>query len=125
MQFQPVQARDESVPHPPVAQRGKQSQGEEEVHAHARGQVAHTCLDGAGLLQHVVDEFEGDVLGQLAQVTRSEDARGDGDGARQRGGDKLLRQWDLSGQERLGRLPASTRGPVPVDSEPSTSPLGR
>jgi hypothetical protein len=52
-------------------------------------------LHGPGLLQDVIDQLEGQVLSQLAEMTGTEHPRGDGDGMGDRGRDRLRAQRDL------------------------------
>ena len=57
---------------------------------------AHPLLRRAGLRQHVVDELEGQIAGQLAQMARGEYPGGDGQrSGKRRGHDRLRRQRDL------------------------------
>ncbi|MET7608624.1 hypothetical protein ABZS96_40850 [Streptomyces avermitilis] len=83
-----------------------------------------TLLGRQGLFQDSVDEFEGNLLGQLAEVTGREDPGGDRDGSSDGSGGTLAGQRDLSGQEDLGRLFCSTGGPVAAYDSPSKSMPG-
>jgi hypothetical protein len=62
-----------------------------------RWQVAQPPLHGPGLLQHVVDQLERQVLGELAQMTGREDALGNGDRPGKGGRGRLDAQRDLLG----------------------------
>ena len=78
-----------------IAQPREQPQRQHEVHPDPRRQIAQPPLHRPGLLQDVIDQLERQVLRQLAQMTRGEHPRGDGDGAGDRGRGRLRTQRDL------------------------------
>jgi hypothetical protein len=61
------QSGHEFVPYSGVPQRGKQDQGEHEVHPDPKGQPSQSLLDAACPFQHVIDELEGHMPGELAR----------------------------------------------------------
>ena len=79
------------LPHVLVSQIGVKAQCQNEIHPDSRRQLPQPPLGGAGLLEHRVDQFEGHMPGQLAQVAgpehtgRHRDRPGDGlDGTAER-----------------------------------------
>ncbi len=99
-------------PHPGVADLGEQPEREHEIHPRPRGQLAQPALHGPSLGEHVVDQLEGQVAGQLAEMARGEHPGGDGDrpgdrrraeGARRGGGaaSRGERRVRLRGQRDL------------------------
>jgi hypothetical protein len=61
----------------------------------ARGQDPEPALHRPGLLQHVIDQLERQVLRQLAQMTRAGNALGDTHGMSDSGRSTLSSQRDL------------------------------
>ena len=82
---QPGQPGGQLGPDPGIAQPREHPQREHEVHPGPRRQHPQPPLHRPGLLQDVIDQLERQVLGQLAQMTRGEHPRGDGDGTGDRG----------------------------------------
>jgi hypothetical protein len=57
-----------ACPKPERIQAREQTQREQEIHLDRRGQLPQPALHGSGLLQDLIDQLEGQVLGQLAET---------------------------------------------------------
>ena len=63
-----------------IAKPREHAQRQNEIHPRPLGQQPQAALHRPGLRQDIIDQLERQVLSQLTQMARSEDAPGDGNG---------------------------------------------
>ena len=80
-QREAVKAGAQAVPDLDIAQLREQAAGQQQVDHDPGGQVADAGLQAAGLGQDRIDQLEGDLLGELAQVPGGEATRRHRNGA--------------------------------------------
>ena len=80
-QREAVKAGAQPLPDLPIAQLGEQAPGHQQIHHHPGGQGTQARLGPAGGGQGRIDQLEGHLLGELAQVPRGKPTRRHRDGA--------------------------------------------